>query len=106
MASLPTSLLCSGSDVEHVENQHNAPSDNAFRCGKGLKTILSRAFSVSSDSCALSGSNEQLIVENIVKYGLYCIYVGVGQKRSTTADLTKTLNEKSATFFSICSSYS
>lgn len=32
---------------------------------------------------------------------LYCIYVGVGQKRSTIAELTKTLEEKNAMFFSI-----
>ncbi len=32
---------------------------------------------------------------------LYCIYVAVGQKRSTVADLTKTLEEKNALFFSI-----
>ena len=30
---------------------------------------------------------------------LYCIYVGVGQKRSTIAELTKTLEEKNAMFF-------
>lgn len=32
---------------------------------------------------------------------LYCIYVAVGQKRSTVAELTKTLEEKNAMFFSI-----
>jgi len=32
---------------------------------------------------------------------LFCIYVAVGQKRSTVADLTKTLEEKNALFFSI-----
>nr|QPN54040.1 ATP synthase F0 subunit 1 [Phytophthora chlamydospora] len=32
---------------------------------------------------------------------LYCIYVGVGQKRSTIAELTKTLEEKNAMFFSV-----
>ena len=32
---------------------------------------------------------------------LYCIYVAVGQKRSTVAELTKTLEEKNALFFSI-----
>ena len=32
---------------------------------------------------------------------LFCIYVAIGQKRSTVADLTKTLEEKNALFFSI-----
>jgi proton translocating ATP synthase F1 alpha subunit len=32
---------------------------------------------------------------------LFCIYVAVGQKRSTVADLAKTLEEKNALFFSI-----
>ena len=32
---------------------------------------------------------------------LYCIYVGIGQKRSTIADLTKTLEEKNALFYTI-----
>ena len=32
---------------------------------------------------------------------LFCIYVAVGQKRSTVADLTKTLEDKNALFFSI-----
>ncbi len=32
---------------------------------------------------------------------LYCVYVGVGQKRSTIAELTKILEEKNALFFSI-----
>jgi len=31
---------------------------------------------------------------------LYCIYVGVGQKRSTIAELTKTLEEQNAMFYS------
>jgi proton translocating ATP synthase F1 alpha subunit len=32
---------------------------------------------------------------------LYCIYVGIGQKRSTIAELTKTLEEKNALSYSI-----
>eukprot|EP00644_Phytophthora_capsici_P019139 jgi/Phyca11/133548/e_gw1.548.9.1 len=32
---------------------------------------------------------------------LELIYVGVGQKRSTIAELTKTLEEKNAMFFSV-----
>jgi len=32
---------------------------------------------------------------------LFCIYVAVGQKRSTVAELTRTLEEKNALFFSI-----
>lgn len=32
---------------------------------------------------------------------IFCIYVGIGQKRSTIAELTKTLEEKDALFYSI-----
>jgi F-type H+-transporting ATPase subunit alpha len=36
-----------------------------------------------------------------IKNQIFCIYVGIGQKRSTIAQLTKTLTEKDSLFYSI-----
>lgn len=77
--------------------------DSLIPIGRGQRELIIGDRQTGKTSIAIDtiinqkGPHNQKDIENQI----YCIYVGVGQKRSTIAELTKTLTEKDAMFFSI-----
>lgn len=77
--------------------------DSLIPIGRGQRELIIGDRQTGKTSIAIDtiinqkGPHNQKDIENQI----YCIYVGIGQKRSTISELTKTLTEKDAMFFSI-----
>lgn len=77
--------------------------DSLIPIGRGQRELIIGDRQTGKTSIAIDTIINQVKAHqtNDINNKLYCIYVAVGQKRSTVADLTKTLEEKNALFFSI-----
>jgi proton translocating ATP synthase F1 alpha subunit len=77
--------------------------DSLIPIGRGQRELIIGDRQTGKTSIAIDTIINQVAyhVNKDVSNQLYCIYVAVGQKRSTVAELVKTLEEKNALFFSI-----
>jgi proton translocating ATP synthase F1 alpha subunit len=77
--------------------------DSLIPIGRGQRELIIGDRQTGKTSIAIDTILNQKVphLNNDIKNQLYCIYVAVGQKRSTIAELTRTLEEKNAMFFSI-----
>nr|YP_010394476.1 ATP synthase F0 subunit 1 [Phytophthora pinifolia]DAZ88523.1 TPA_asm: ATP synthase F0 subunit 1 [Phytophthora pinifolia] len=77
--------------------------DSLIPIGRGQRELIIGDRQTGKTSIAIDTIINQIEphLKKDITNQLYCIYVGVGQKRSTIAELTKTLEEKNAMFFSV-----
>ena len=77
--------------------------DSLIPIGRGQRELIIGDRQTGKTSIAIDTIINQVEphLKKDVNNQLYCVYVGVGQKRSTIAELTKILEEKNALFFSI-----
>lgn len=77
--------------------------DSLIPIGRGQRELIIGDRQTGKTSIAIDTIINQVKTHQIEDKNnqLFCIYVAIGQKRSTVADLTKTLEEKNALFFSI-----
>jgi F-type H+-transporting ATPase subunit alpha len=72
--------------------------DSLIPIGRGQRELIIGDRQTGKTSIAIDTILNQLSIHksNDLNNKLYCIYVGIGQKRSTIADIVKTLSEKGA----------
>lgn len=77
--------------------------DSLIPIGRGQRELIIGDRQTGKTSIALDTiiNQKEPHLKKEIDQQLYCIYVGVGQKRSTIAALTNTLEKKNALFFSI-----
>lgn len=77
--------------------------DSLIPIGRGQRELIIGDRQTGKTSIAIDTIINQVEphLKKDINNQLYCVYVGVGQKRSTIAELTKILEEKNALFFSI-----
>ena len=77
--------------------------DSLIPIGRGQRELIIGDRQTGKTSIAIDTiiNQKEPHLNNIKENQIYCIYVGIGQKRSTIAELNKILEEQNAMFFTI-----